>query len=293
MAHGFATCRWCMLESVSISDAQFRIGVVGAAVLLAAGITVVRFCGSVSLPPKPEAPNLSRATGTALADENNSLATVYADYLAKDAATAGVKAPSYEEMSKKLVHRGDEGRHVLEIGAPAVTLAGLELALQRSGDAIVLDIHNTTQATLAYLVVTEPIPNAGCTNVEPLPINALVIEPGQHEVRVECAWRPNIALAVKRVETIELAPLSAWYLMQVSPATLGIEPRIARAHRKPKGGERCISLVSQVVRAALESGEIGWRDLADFYARHRCQTYPFPASYRALRVDGERRLPAQ
>jgi hypothetical protein len=49
--------------------------------------------------------------------------------------------------------------------------------------------------------------------------------------------------------------------------------------------------VSQAVRSGLEQGQIGWRDLVDFYARHRCPTYRFPSSYRAFRSDGERQVP--
>jgi hypothetical protein len=51
-------------------------------------------------------------------------------------------------------------------------------------------------------------------------------------------------------------------------------------------------VLGQAVRNGIESGEIGWRDLVDFYARHRCQTYTFPLEYRAFNVDGQRTLPA-
>jgi len=47
-----------------------------------------------------------------------------------------------------------------------------------------------------------------------------------------------------------------------------------------------------VVRSGIERGDITWRDLADFYARHRCQTYPFPPKYHAFRENGEQALPA-
>ncbi len=50
--------------------------------------------------------------------------------------------------------------------------------------------------------------------------------------------------------------------------------------------------MSQAVRSGIERHEISWRDLVDFYARHRCQTYQFPTSYRALTSDGERPIPA-
>ena len=50
--------------------------------------------------------------------------------------------------------------------------------------------------------------------------------------------------------------------------------------------------MSAVVRNGLDRGDLQWRDLVDFYARHRCQTYQFPVSYKALKQDGERPIPA-
>jgi hypothetical protein len=81
-------------------------------------------------------------------------------------------------------------------------------------------------------------------------------------------------------------------LSQVPPTVVGIEERIARGHRGVQTGESCSSMLSQVVRTGIDRGDIGWRDLVDFYSRHRCQTYQFPPSYRALKSDGERALPA-
>ena len=93
-------------------------------------------------------------------------------------------------------------------------------------------------------------------------------------------------------ETVEVSPLSAWYLSQLPPQVVGIEARIARGHRGVEAREKCSPLVSAVVRAGLDRGDIGWRDLVDFYSRHRCQTYQFPSHYRALKSDGERAMPA-
>jgi hypothetical protein len=50
-------------------------------------------------------------------------------------------------------------------------------------------------------------------------------------------------------------------------------------------------MLSQAVREQLDRAEIGWRDLVDFYARHRCETYQFPVTYRAFKADGEQKLP--
>jgi hypothetical protein len=73
---------------------------------------------------------------------------------------------------------------------------------------------------------------------------------------------------------------------------VGIKPRIARGHYAPTATERCSVALPQAVRSGLERGEIGWRDLVDFYARHRCQTYQFPLLYRAFKSDGEHSVPA-
>ena len=196
-------------------------------------------------------------------------------------------------MSRKLLFRIDEGRQVLEVGQAPITTAGLRLTAARQRDTIVLDIENTTKSDLAYHVVTEPTPKiAGCNSAPPLEHNAMIIAKGEHQIRVECSWHAGMAIAVTLVETAEVLPLSAWYLNQIPPAQLGIDHRIARGHRVPRTAERCISLSSQAVRSGLENQEIRWRDLVDFYARHRCQTYQFPSTYRALTADGQRRIPA-
>jgi hypothetical protein len=120
----------------------------------------------------------------------------------------------------------------------------------------------------------------------------MTIRKNASETRIECTWREGIALTIARVQTIEVSPLSAWYLDHVPPSAVGIEPRIARGHQPPRTSERCGFALSQAVRSGLERGQIGWRDLVDFYARHRCQTYQFPMSYRAFSSDGERSVPA-
>jgi hypothetical protein len=285
---------------MDLSDAQYRMAVIGAGVVLALGIGSVRFCGSVSLPPKPAAPaevSGGGGGGTTNGEAARAKAAapgIYKDWLQRDAAAAAVRTPTIEEMSRKLLNRVDEGRHVLEVGQPAIETAGLRLVALRSGDAIVLDILNTTDSDLAYFVQSEPQPmiNA-CSTVQPLPFNAMVIEKKQHEIRVECAYRDRMAIIVKRVETFELSPLASFYVSQVPPDLVGIEERIARGHKPPKRGDRCSNLSSQAVRTGLDRREIGWRDLIDFYARHRCQTYQFPLSYRMFTADSQRQIPAE
>ena len=279
---------------MTVTDAQFRLGVGVAGFVLVVGITAVRFCGSAPpLPPKPAPVTTPTGSSRQLLSQGIASPAMYQEYLGKDAASAGVRTPTVDEMGRKLVYRVDEGRHVLEVGQPAIELAGLKLRVDRSGEAMVLQIDNTTQSDLGYAVTTTVTPNvSGCANTRAMPFNAMVLTRGASETRVECVYREGVALAVTRVETVEVSPLSAYYLSLVPPMLVGIEDRIARGHKGVESGEKCSTALPQAVRSGLETGEIGWRDLVDFYARHRCITYRFPMQYRAFKSDAERQLPA-
>lgn len=260
--------------------------------MLVAVITYARFCGSLSLPDKPPPPTGPTGTQRQLLSKTTASQGMYQEFLARDAASAGVKVPSIDELSRKLPYRVDESRHVLEPGQPAIELAGLRLRVERSDASIVMIIQNLVGSDVAYEVTTSPSTGTyPCNSTRPLPINAMVIAKGGSETRTECAWRDGMSIVVTRVETLEVGPLSSYYLSEVPPTVVGVEDRIARGHHGVDTREPCSAVTSQVVRSGLDRGDIGWRDLVDFYARHRCQTYQFPSSYRAFKSDGERPLP--
>jgi hypothetical protein len=203
-----------------------------------------------------------------------------------------VPAPSSTQIAAKLPYRVDEARHVLEPGKPPIEVAGLRIHVERTGDQIILVAENLLDSAAAYEVTSTPSTGEGlCSGTVALPYNAMVIAKGGSERRTECTYRDGMAIIVSKVETIEVLPLSAYYVSQVPPSVVGIDQRLGRGHRGIEGGEKCSSVVPQVVRTGLERGQIGWRDLIDFYARHRCQTYLFPSNYRAFKADGELALP--
>jgi hypothetical protein len=280
-----------MVKSVSIRDAYFRIGVGVVGIALVVGIAALRFCGGLTLPARPPPPANPHGTSSELLGRSSASPVVYRDFISRDAATAGVRAPTPDELSRKLPYRVDGERRVLEVGEPGIEVAGVRLRALHVESGLALEIANATGSDIAYTVASAPIPAVGCNAAPALAFNAMTIRKGASETRIECVWRSGTALAITRVETVEVVPLSAWYLDHVPPSAVGIEPRIARGHLSP-GGERCGFALPQAVRSGLERGEIGWRDLVDFYARHRCQTYQFPLSYRAFRIDGERGVPA-
>jgi len=273
-------------------DPQFRIGVFAGGLVLVGVITYVRFCGSMSLPGKPPPPTGPTGTQRQLLSQTTAAPGMYLDFLERDAASAGVRTPTPEEMTRKLAYRVDEARHVLTLGQPSLEAAGLRLRVEHGGEAVVLVIQNLLPTDLAYHVSTEPSIGTGlCNSARPLPINAMVIAKGTTETRTECVFREGISIVVTKVETVEVGALSSYYLSEVPPVLVGIEDRIARGHHGVDTKEPCSAVSSSVVRSGLERGDLGWRDLVDFYARHRCQTYQFPSSYRAFKSDGERSVP--
>lgn len=277
---------------MAMSEAQFRWSVVGAGVALALGIASVRFFGSTKLPPEVAATATVTGTSTQLMSQTSGSQAVYLDLIARDAAAAGVRVPTIDELKQPLPYATDQTRHVLEVGGPPVTTLGLALAAVQSGDSITLEIANTTDKDLAYRIVSVPTPaTASCNSARPLPFNAMVIAKGTREVRVECSHRKGLVVAVTRVEVMEVPPLGRWYLSAVPPELAGIEARIARGHRGPQITEKCSPLMGEALRSDIENGEIQWRDLVDFYARHRCQTFQFPMTYRAFTAGDPRDLP--
>jgi len=280
---------------MALADQQFRMGVLAGGAGLVAAITMLRFCGSVSLPPKPPPPTTPVGTQRELLTKANGSPAMYQEFLERDAKTVGVTPPTIEDMSRKFVYRVDESRHVLEPGQRPIDVAGLKLHVERFDDAITLVVENTLSSDVGYEVATTPSINpVACNNAQPQTYNAMVIARGGSETRVECVWRDGMSIAVTRVETMELPPLAAYYLSHASPALVGIEDRLARGHQAGEhaGAKSCPGIMPQVVRTHIDRGEITWRDLADFYARHRCETYRFPLKYRAFKSDNERELPA-
>lgn len=274
-------------------SSQLRIGTLLGAGALVLIILYVRFCGSVSLPNKPPPPQGPSGTQRELMTRSTGSLPIYKSFLESDAQTAGITAPTVAEMSKQFAYRVDEARHVLEPGQPPIDLAGLRLHVERTGNSIILVIENRLDSAIAYNITSAPSSGGAlCKQASPLPFNAMIIEKGSTERRTECLYRDGMAIVVAKAETMELNPLSAWYVSQVPPIQVGVDEVIARGHRGLKTNEICSPVMPTVVRTGLDRGDIGWRDLVDFYARHRCQSYQFPVTYRAFKKDAERALPA-
>lgn len=272
------------------------VGAVGA--LLVAALVFVRFCGDVSLPPKPPKPTFDEAPEVVAARVGRS-AELYRQTIAADAQRAGLPAPTPDEMARAFTWTSDDRRHVLRPGDPPIEVAGLRLSaishrVEGSEPLLSLVIENPGSRPRAYVIDTRvSAASALCQNRTLLPHNGTVIAAGGREVRSECAFRRGMELDVTRVETAELTPMAAYYLSLVPSQALGADERLG-GHRPalPAGVSPCNVAMSQSVRSRLEDGATRWRDLADFYARHNCASYQFPDDYQAFTTDNEHPLPA-
>jgi hypothetical protein len=176
---------------------------------------------------------------------------------------------------------------------------GLHLALQvediegTTHRQMVLTIQNRTSDFLAYRVDTRPSQGTRpCFEKADYAHDAVALAPGEKARRSECMYRSGWRLFVDRVETVVVPRLSYYYLSAVPPAALGLALLPSRGHQPAGGRSMCQIFHPAELERAIRSGDTTWRDLVDFYGRHSCQTFVFPAGYKAFQHDGERPLPA-
>jgi hypothetical protein len=221
----------------------------------------------------------------------------YRGYLRDDSTAYAVRpAATIEQISAVLAHQSDTNGYVLKPDDSPVEILGLKLTLEKRKipgspqRMMVLVIENPGDRYLAYRIDTAPSRGTKICHSKPdLRYNAMALPPGGREERSECMYRSGWYVKVTRVETLELSELGYYYISQVPPESVGIENRVASGHRPPKGSP-CAVLLPQTVVRDRETGALSWRDLIDFFARHRCQTYRFPESYRAY-TGGDLALP--
>lgn len=278
-----------------VTDSQYRIIVALVGVGLIAGLTTWRFCGDVQIAAKPAAPVLRGKTAGELFTTSTQTKGVWAGYLESDAHTAGIPAPSESEVAKVLPWREGQTTTDLTINSAAVELAGLSVQFKHdtATDNAVVVLSNASEHPLAYqLIAATSASSYVCNNVKHSPHNTMVVAAKSSETVSVCQFRDGISASIK-LQTIELTPLAAFYVQQVPPTLVGVDDKLAKIHHNDRATpSSCDAKPSSGVKGGLGNGKIRWRDLIDFYARHRCETYRFPLTYRSFTVDAERPLPA-
>ncbi|RMH39781.1 MAG: hypothetical protein D6689_15650 [Deltaproteobacteria bacterium] len=283
------------------TDKRARAAAIGGGVVLFAGLWLATFRYDFEVPPRPPKPKPTAISAARFSESVDRNPAAWAAYLEMDARTYGVAQPTPADMAQVFPYRSDTQRHVLDPADDAhraVEVAGLRLEASiaeqpgRPERALVLRIENRTDAFVAYRVVTAPTRGTQhCMRKLHLAHNALALEPRGVAVRSECLYRDGLKLAIKSVETMAIPPLSYFYVSRLFPPQVGYDRRVVQGHKPPRGDE-CRLILPAVITNGIRSGAVTWRDLIDFYARHRCDTYTFPIGYKHFERPEQVPLPA-
>jgi hypothetical protein len=270
------------------------------AALLVLLIMRLRFCTEMTLDRRPPRPNVTNVAPSDVAAEVEASERGYAAFLVGDSRKYSVSpAMTPADMAKKFPYNVDENRYLLTPGKAdsSIQTAGLRLTASVRGagsdQSLVLRIDNLTDRPIAYRVETRPERGTrSCRNKTELRHNALALEANGYVIRSECRHKRGKGLKILKVETVSLPELSYFYISGLRPQSLGLDSRSTDGHVHPGGVDVCNRSISAELASSLETGDVTWRDLIDFYARHPCKTYRFVNSYKAFSETGELRLPA-
>jgi hypothetical protein len=277
------------------SDKHYIALILFLAGILMIGLGSLRFCGDFDLPGKPVKPAVEIDTAANVSQRITRSALAYDGYLEKDSANFGLSRVQVRTMSAVFPYQASHERHVL---APdeSIEVNGLVLTMKtpkkRGKRQMTLTIENKTHKAMAYRIKTRPSPGArSCRRMKHLPHNAIALPPRGLITRGECTYRKGWTLEVLEVETVALPELAYLYVSSVPVETFGFDKRTSGKHKSPSPGLSCRAIASATFRKSVASGDIGWRDLVDFYARHRCNSYKLPVGYTAFEKNDERVLP--
>ncbi len=269
---------------------------------IALGVWILHVASTPS--PSPKQPDPAPPLSVMINSEQRFSVLYYKALIEDDARAFAIDAPSYEELAQPNPYFDElRTRQRLRLKAPIETRhlrISLEVSKETSTfeshtiavDNLVLRIENLTPLFLAYRIETSIRGQSQCALKANLPHNAIALEPGQTILRTECVYRKDPYLDLDRIEVIELPALSAYYVSRVPPNATLYDPRTAAGHVPPKGSLCPQTFSWRDIKDGIDKGELGWRDVIDFYARHNCVEYSFFRSYR-YRSDPAAPLPAR
>jgi len=271
---------------------------------LGAGMAILFAGGPPAAPPRPRV----AAAPSPEAAEMKYSATLYRGLIEEDAKKLGVAAPTPAELAAVFPYFDElrAPRALRPGGALDTAHLRVSLIVRREegaiegggsgqsfrADHLVLRIQNLTARHLAYRVSTR-VPDAGrCEAKGTIPHDAIALAPREVVLRTECLLQKGATVEVTRVEVKELPALAYHYVSRLVPELVLYDPRTAAGHTIPKGAACPQTFSWREVRDGAARGEIAWRDIIDFYARHDCDDYAFFPGYR-FRADTRAPLPAR
>ncbi len=271
-----------------------------AAVIVFGGVLALYGTAPPPAPPLPKPP----PSVSEMMPELKYSQPIYQALVEQDAKKFALSAPSAAELAQPNPYYDEiRGRRALVPGKPVET-RHLKIVLKVEkrqalidgqtfrADHLVLSIENRSNGYLAYRIVTQAPRNQRCQNKGDIPHNAIVLAPKQTIERSECLHRDATKLDLLSVEVMELGALAAHYVSRLPPTLVLYDVRTSSGH-VPMAGELCPQTFSwREIRDGVAANEFDWKDVIDFYARHKCDEYAFFRAYR-YRTDAQAPLPAR
>lgn len=275
------------------TEPRFRLAAYVGTALVMLAVLYARFDYGHALPPKPPPPPPPKPVDLRQMDYKIDL---YEGYLKQDSLRYAVPLTTPADLSRVFPYERMDSPQPLLPGAPPLETRALRLSTyvekgKFKTPHLVLRIENRLDRPVAYQVVTATGRDPSiCARKEFLKHNAIAIPAGQAVERTECQYSDKMEFRVLRVETMELTPLSFFYVSRLSPNDIGLDPRPSSGHQIPNDLPRC-ALNNATIAIDMQKNLTTWRDLIDFYARHRCDTYRWLRGYRAWTQDKQVELP--
>jgi hypothetical protein len=284
------------MERKTLAIAVGLCGIAG----LGVGMAVLFVGGPPPAPPRPRRPPIAAGLGV----EMRYSSTLYRALIEQDAQAMGVVAPTWDEMmavfpyfdelsSVRSLRVGDAVRSAhLRLSLGVRRVEGAVEGQSFRADHLVMRIENLTGRYLSYRVTTRVPAGARCEAKGVMAHDAIALRPHETILRTECLFQKAASVDVVRVEVMEVTPLSYHYVSRLIPGLILYDARTAAGHSAPKGAVCPQTFSWRDIRDGALRGEIAWRDIIDFYARHNCDEYTFFPGYR-YRSDPGAALPAR
>ena len=258
--------------------------------LAAIGVgTAVLFAGGA--PPSPPRPKPAAAQAPN-SEVLKFSATLYRGRIEHDAHQFGVEAPTPEVWAAPFPHfnEGKSSQRLRPGGSIQTRHLRLSLVIRREqgrvegqsfrADHLALRIENATNRYLAYRITTRVPSPERCEAKGVIAQNAIGLAPHETVTRTECLFQNANGVEVVGIEVLEVPGLSYFYVSRLDPGLILYDLRSSAGHAPPKGAV-CPQVFSwREIRDGADRGEIVWRDIVDFYARHNCDEFTFFPGYR-------------
>jgi hypothetical protein len=150
-------------------------------------------------------------------------------------------------------------------------------------------VRNIGEKPVAYFLRLASVDRGRCEVRGSRMHNAQALRPDEIAEVVVCAG--GGAIRIEDVQVLEVSELGHRYLSQVPPAAMALDEVTDAAHHPLESVERC-RLDPGTSAGPIASGVASWSDVADYFARHDCHRFAFPAGYRRATAPIPR-LPAE